>query len=54
MELQVKVQESGAKLNTTRIEDFGKKLDNTEKIIDITAVGKFAKSEIKQSGAISK
>ncbi|GAF78395.1 unnamed protein product, partial [marine sediment metagenome] len=54
MELQVKAAETGVKINTEKIEAFGKQLDNTEKIINITSVGKFAREEIKQSGAISK
>ena len=38
IEAQIKAKEAGTKLETERIEKFGKQLDNTEKIIDITSL----------------
>ena len=38
MAAQIKAQEIGAKIELAKIESFGKKLDNTEKIIDLDKV----------------
>lgn len=35
MDTQIDAQEAGAKINTGKIDNFGKKLDNTKKMIDI-------------------
>jgi hypothetical protein len=53
MEVQVKAHEAGTTINTKRIEDFGKDLDNIQKFVDIQLARKELKAprEVKQVGS---
>jgi len=46
METQIKAQEANAKISNTNIDTLGKKLDNTEKIIQLQDIRQFTDEQI--------